>query len=98
MPFYRVNGLMVHMRLSGKAPAPCVARLGLAGGQQVQCMGISGYLCDWPVDGGKTCDAPVCDHHANQVGRNRHYCPLHFAQFNATQPQLGLFTSITGNS
>ena len=97
MPFYRLNGLMVHINMGRrKAPLPCVARIGLEG-RQVQCMGISGFLCDWPVEGGKTCDAPLCDHHANQVGRNRHLCPLHFAQHNATQPQLGLFTSLVGS-
>lgn len=37
------------------------------------------FLCDWKVDGKKsgTCDAPICKHHAQQVGPDKHLCPLH---------------------
>lgn len=37
-------------------------------------------LCDYPLRGakkGKTCDAPLCDAHAREVGPNQHYCPPH---------------------
>jgi hypothetical protein len=34
-------------------------------------------LCDWPVGDGKTCDAPICDKHATNVGPDRDVCPLH---------------------
>jgi hypothetical protein len=45
-------------------------------------MAISGYLCDHELEGGKTCDAPLCDDHAHEVGKDRHYCPRH-----AREPQ-----------
>jgi hypothetical protein len=40
------------------------------------CGEVSGFLCDYPV-GDKTCNRPMCEEHATQVGRNRHYCRLH---------------------
>jgi hypothetical protein len=83
MPFYRIGGSMVHLKLSGKAaknpPAPCCAPIELEG-KRVRCMGISQYLCDWPVDGGKTCDAPLCEEHATQIGPDRHLCPRHASE------------------
>jgi hypothetical protein len=34
-------------------------------------------LCDFKLEGGKTCDAPMCDKHATRIGRNTDYCPQH---------------------
>lgn len=80
MPWYRMHGAMVHLKLGGKAaknpPAPCCAPIELEG-RKVLCMAISQYLCDAPVAGGKTCDAAVCDEHAQQIGPDRHLCPQH---------------------
>lgn len=90
MPFYRVNGTMVHLNLgrarNKKAPAPCVAALELDG-KTVRCCGISTALCDWPVDG-KTCDAPLCPEHATEVGKDRHYCPRHLELHRQRAPEL----------
>lgn len=41
------------------------------------CASVSGYLCDYPVGEGKTCDLPLCDSHAYEVAPNLHYCPGH---------------------
>jgi hypothetical protein len=38
----------------------------------------SGYYCDFPVGEGKTCDAPLCEVHAYEVGENIHYCKGHY--------------------
>lgn len=81
MPFFRINGLMVHMRLGGpkaKQPKPCVARIEIDG-KACRCMALSGYLCDWRMFDGRTCDQPLCDEHAHQVGADRHLCPAHAA-------------------
>lgn len=96
MPFYIVNGMAMHIKFArGKAPAPCVARVGM--GQAARpCCDISSFLCDWPMHKGGTCSAPLCQAHANQVGRNRHHCPQHQAEALRAQPQLGLFTSLEG--
>lgn len=97
MPFYRVGGLFMHVKFSGRArrnpPAQCVATIWLEG-RQAKCCDISAYLCDWKLPDGQTCDAPLCQPHANLVGPNRHYCPKHQAEQLATQPQLALFSFI----
>lgn len=100
MPFYTVGGLRMHIKFSGRnPPAPCVARVGV-GQAQHACCDISSLLCDWPNSDCKTCDAPLCAAHGREVGRNRHYCPMHFAQAQApgaVQPgthQLNLFTRL----
>lgn len=91
MPFYRVNGTMVHLNLGGKLrrspPAPCCAPIELDG-KRVRCLAISSFLCDHENSDGKTCDAPLCPDHAHQVGPDRHLCPRHAAQRADTQPEL----------
>lgn len=93
MPFYRINGAIVHIKFGGKKrpPAPCVAPIGV---DAARCCGISQFLCDWPLSDGKTCDAPLCPVHAHEVGKNRHYCHIHHAQHLHQQPQLALFTEL----
>lgn len=90
MPFYRVNGMMVHLKLGGKLakspPAPCCARVEIDGRAQ-RCMGISSRLCDWPCDGG-TCDTPLCEEHGVEVSADRHYCPFHLATAREREPEL----------
>lgn len=90
MPWYRVNGMAVHLKLSGKAaknpPAPCCARVE-RDGKPVRCCGISTILCDWPVGLG-TCDAPLCPEHAHETARDRHLCPVHLAEHRAATPEL----------
>jgi hypothetical protein len=89
MPFYRIPGFdgMVHINFGRrKGPAPCLADLRLD-----KCCAMSGYLCDWPIgDEGETCEMPLCDAHATQVEKNRHYCPAHAAQWRDECPQLPL--------
>lgn len=97
MPFYRLHGTIVHVKLSGsaksRAPAPCCARVPSSedGKPEVRCMAISSILCDALIDGG-TCDAPLCEQHAHAVGVDRHLCPIHAGQQAAferpRQPEL----------
>lgn len=90
MPFYRVNGLLVHLNLGGRLrknpPKPCCAPIELDG-KRVRCLAMSSLLCDWKVDGG-TCDAPLCEEHALEVGPDRHLCPIHAKLQRETQPEL----------
>lgn len=47
-------------------------------------------LCDSPMGKGKTCDLPLCDEHAREVGENRHFCPVHHHMWQAqTAPKGG---------
>lgn len=94
MPFYRTERLgLVHMKIGGPAkniPAPCKAPFTweYLGVVRHCCMKPSGYLCDAPVgDEGKTCDMPICEDHAKQIGKNRHLCPEHADE----APQTELF-------
>jgi hypothetical protein len=92
MPWYRINGMAVHMK-GTKLPNPCAARVWIDGKERL-CRAISGFLCDFPAGGGRTCDRALCDVHARQVGPNKHYCPEHQADADARQPQLGLITTL----
>lgn len=92
MPFYRVNGMVLHMR-GRNLPEPCAARVGI-GEQQQRCADISEALCDWPMGGGRTCDRALCAAHAIEVGRNKHYCPEHHAEHVDGQAQRGLFSGL----
>lgn len=77
MPWYRVHGRMVHLKIGAKAkPRQC--RAPDPDGPGGLCFGMSGFLCDWPVgDEGHTCDMPLCEPHAHQVGPDKHFCPKH---------------------
>jgi hypothetical protein len=37
------------------------------------------FECDWKIRAKKsgTCDLPICEKHALQVGPDKHLCPLH---------------------
>lgn len=78
MPSYVVNGMHVHIKMSGKAQLPCCAVVERDGRRQ-RCAGISSMLCDYPLTEGGTCDAPLCADHAHQVGQDRHLCQIHRA-------------------
>lgn len=94
MSFYRLKFGIVHMK-GTCLPDPCVARI-LVDGKQAVCMAPSAYLCDGTNNTHRsgTCDAPLCEAHAHQIGPNRHLCPTcHQTQLNAEQ-QRSLFTSI----
>lgn len=86
MPWYRVNGMPVHIKLAGKAkrnpPKPCAARIpsNEPGKVDMRCCGISTLLCDHQLDDGTTCDAPLCAEHAVEIGPDKHLCPRHAAK------------------
>lgn len=87
MPYYRVNGMLVHMKLAGppksKHTQPCCARIPAKDAPgTVRCMAFSTLLCDWPLEGGSTCSAPLCAEHGTEVGPDKHYCPIHAKQSN----------------
>ena len=91
MPTYRMGAGFVHIKMTNTknrpAPAPCCARIPSTPPfpGTVQCMAISSILCDWPMEDGRTCDAPLCEEHAHEVGPDRHLCWLHAALHGAEQ-------------
>lgn len=94
MPFYRLKTGIVHMKGS-RLPAPCNARSLIDGKEQV-CMAPSAYLCDGANNANRsgTCDAPLCEAHARQIGSNKHLCPACHLTHRTADPQRGLFTSL----
>lgn len=83
MAFYRMNGMPVHLKFTGKLkknpPAQCRAPDATA--PDGICRGLSSLLCDAPVgDQGKTCDMPLCAGCAAEVGPDKHLCPKHKAE------------------
>jgi hypothetical protein len=78
MPYYRVNGMMVHLNLSGKArknpPKACQFFVTIKGRKE-RCMQMASYLCDWPG-----CDAPICEDHRLALGPELDVCPHHNAR------------------
>lgn len=94
MPYYRLKTGIVHMR-GTRLPDPCAARV-LIGGKEVLCAAMSAYLCDGldARNRSHTCDVPLCEAHARQIGPNKHLCPTcHQSDLDAQQ-QRSLFTSI----
>lgn len=54
---------------------------GKLGPHCADCSWVSGYLCDYPVGKGKTCDRPLCEDHANEVAPDLHYCNVHYREW-----------------
>ena len=81
MPTYRTPHGFMHIKMTNTkkhpAPAPCCARIQIEG-RNVRCMAMSTKLCDFKLDDGRTCDAPLCDEHAHDMGKDRHLCGLHY--------------------
>lgn len=65
------------------------------------CGQMSDYLCDYPMGKGKTCDLAMCDECAYPIAEDRHLCPIHRAQFEATGAKAplkqGRLSIITGD-
>ena len=81
MPLYRTpDGTWVHLKLTGKAAKDPPKRC-------CYCGWISGYLCDWKIGEGKTCDLPICEVHALEVGPDEHLCPTHQETWKAFQAE-----------
>lgn len=47
----------------------------------IECQAPAGKLCDWKLGSGKTCDAPLCDTHAHDMGRNKDLCHRHMTRW-----------------
>jgi hypothetical protein len=46
-------------------------------GKPCHCGAVADFECDYPIGGGRTCDARLCADHAVVVGKNRHLCQTH---------------------
>lgn len=96
MPFYRLKTGIVHVK-GTRLPAPCCVRFSWPiSGKEQGCMAPSAYLCDGANSANRsgTCDAPLCEVHAREVGKNRHLCPTCLQSHRDADSQRGLFTSL----
>jgi hypothetical protein len=78
MPWYRVNGMMMHLnfgRDKKRIPVPCQAKH--AASSNEWCAAISEYQCDWKLGDGRRCDKWICKEHALNVAQDKHLCPNH---------------------
>lgn len=93
MPFYRYNGLMVHLNLGGKArknpPKACPFFITIKG-ERVRCMAMAPYLCDFPG-----CDVPICEDHVLSLGPDLDVCPTHNARRGLLSRLLPAPTGVT---
>lgn len=97
MPWYRINGMTVHLNLGRRKTPPPQCH---APGEKDICRGIGAYTCDWDLGHGLECGMPLCEEHAHQVGRDKHYCPKHLAMAREVGdekpgPQASLFEGRT---
>ena len=96
MPFYRLKTGIVHVK-GMRLPAPCCVRFSWPiSGKEQDCMAPSAFFCDGPNKANRsgTCDAPLCEVHARQIGPNRHLCPACLLSHCNADQQRSLFTSI----
>jgi|HubBroStandDraft_2_1064218.scaffolds.fasta_scaffold326251_2 hypothetical protein len=80
MPWYRVGETVAHIRFGkrkGGVPKQCQVPFKWEHGEH--CCQMATILCDFDIGGaeGETCDMPLCQDHATEVGPDRHYCPKH---------------------
>ena len=75
MPWYRVGGKPIHLRL-GKSKHPPPAQCHAPGDGDI-CRGIAAFECDWDLGHGLTFGMPLCPACALEIGPNQHYCPKH---------------------
>lgn len=54
------------------------------------CAAVGDFLCDYPVGKGKTCDRPMCDDHAHEIGYELHYCEAHYQMWQDFKNQGGV--------
>ena len=74
MPCEHRDGMIICSR--GRKRLPPCKFCQVNGGKVVP----SNKLCDFPVGHGKTCDAPMCDAHATNLGTDVDVCPIHKGQ------------------
>lgn len=75
MTFYRLDDVgTVHIKFQNQKDAPPHCRA-------PDCGRMGDLLCDYPVGDGKTCDAPLCKHHGQEVAPDTHYCPAHHIEW-----------------
>ena len=62
---------------------------GKLGPHCAECGDVGTNLCDYVVGArSKTCDRPLCDYCAQEVGDNLHYCAEHYALGTGVQLEL----------
>lgn len=84
MPFVRLpGGIVAHVKLAKPRRHQCSAA-----GRNGRCSNTATHQCDYPLGGGRTCDAWICAAHATSAGPDLDHCPTHAGH------QGGLFTGL----
>lgn len=67
---------------------------GELGDHCADCSAVADNLCDFPVGSGKTCDRPICDDHAHEIGPDLHYCQAHYGMWQDFKNSGGVDASL----
>lgn len=59
-------------------------------GPPCHCGAVGGFLCDYPVGEGRTCDVALCASHAYEVAPEIHYCAGHLTLWEHFRDSGGL--------
>lgn len=85
MPYVRLpGGIVAHVKMAKPRRHQCSA----SGRHGIRCGNVATFQCDYPLGGGKTCDAWCCRVHATSVGPDLDHCPVHAGH------QASLFTGL----
>jgi len=60
------------------------------GAHCADCAAVGEFLCDFPVGEGKTCDRPMCEGHAHEIGPELHYCEAHYKMWQEFKSRGGV--------
>lgn len=72
------NGGVAHVNMGHSKPKRC----------KFCTHGTGAMLCDFTVGQGKTCDAPMCERCATEVGLDLHHCPTHKGKTAEVHPAM----------
>jgi hypothetical protein len=79
MPCYTIRNQNGSAILCGNLGPPCF-----------KCGDVGGFLCDFPVAAGKTCDRSMCGSCAHAVAPDTHYCDAHHGEWKAFRDAGGV--------
>lgn len=79
-----------YKEIKSREPIGTIFVCGDLGEHCADCSDLGTLLCDYPVGDGKTCDRPMCEEHAHEIGHELHYCEAHNKMWEAFKESGGV--------